>query len=176
MPLDPSEAEAAADAALQAARAKLARPRTELYGLPPHHGWLNEQLPNVAVFVGSDLQAAFSTEEMRALMLKTPVVARLAGPVFRMLGLDEQVLLVPEGYTDPALSKNRKFYAPERKHPKQESDYKPDFIVPAEYDEDRDGRKPHPLRQPDWNYRAYVDYRSYLYFYMRRKPAHMQAA
>jgi hypothetical protein len=171
--LDPAEAAALADAALHAAKARAARGRTKVHGLPPHYGWLGEQMPGVAITAGSDLEAAFRTEEMCALMLATPEVARIAGPVFRMFGLDEQVLLVPDGYTGPGVPKNRPFYAPEKekKKPVRVSDYQPNFILPEGYDEETDGRKPHPLRDPGWNYWSFENYRSYIYFYLGLKPA-----
>jgi hypothetical protein len=169
--LDPAEAEAMADAAFQAETARVVLGRRKVFGLPPHYGWLGEQMPGVAITLGSDLEAVFRTDEMRALMLATPEVARIAGPVFRMFGLDEQVLLVPHGYSAPGVSKNRPFYAPEKKKPVRVSDYVPTFIIPKGYIEKRDGRKPHPLRDPGWNYWSFENYRSYLYFYLGRKPA-----
>jgi hypothetical protein len=133
-------------------------------------------MPNVAVTFGSALEAAFQTDEMRALMLATPEVARMAGPVFRMLGLEEQVLLVPEGYTGPAASNNRRLYAPDTQNADGIADRQQSLILPDDYDEERDGRKPHPLRDPSWNYPAFVNYRSYLYYYMNRKSAPPQYA
>ena len=177
VPLDPAEAAAAADAAMTSSAEKaFARPRRAVYGLPPYYGWLSQKMPMVAMTVGSDLDALFRTDDMRALMLATPEVARMAGPVFRMLGLDDSLLLVPVGYTGPGVSKNRRFYAPEPKRRGTVSDYVPGFIVPEDYDEARDGRKPHPLRDPSWNYAAFVDYRSYLYFYMGRAPERLRHA
>lgn len=178
VPLDRAEAAAAADAALLAAAARQGRQagggRHPVYGLPRYYGWLGEQMPNVAVTLGSDLEAAFKTEEMCALMRATPEVARRAGPLFRMLGLDERLLLVPEGYASPGNVEDRRVYAPEPKRGGRVLDDARCFVVPTNYNEARDGRKPHPLRDPSWNYQAFVNYRSYLYYYLGRKPAQPQ--
>ncbi len=178
VPLDPAEAAAAADVAAQAeARATWGKPvRKPVCGLPAYYGWLCEQMPNVAITLGSDLERAFSSDEMRALMRATPEVARMAGPVFRMLGLNDALLLVPDGYTGRAVAKNGRYL---RVVPQQEpvryppEIYQAPLIVPPDYDEDRDGRKPSPMRDLGWNYRAFVNYRSYLYYYMGRKPGYI---
>jgi hypothetical protein len=68
------------------------------YRLPSAYGWLTEAYPQTAVYYGNDLIAAMQLPKMQALMLATPEVARLMRPVFRMLALPDDVLLVPKGY------------------------------------------------------------------------------
>ena len=167
-PSDPRELAAAADAVAQ----KLAAPRRrkQIYGLPPYYGWLANQMKNSVGPINVDLEEAFRSEAMIALMLTTPEVARRARPVFRMLKADETLLLVPVGYTGRACGSNHRHYPPEPKAVDRRSDYVPTLVIPPDYDEARDGRKPHPLRSPTWHYQVYEDYRSYLYYFMGRKP------
>jgi hypothetical protein len=67
-------------------------------GLPSDYGWLADAVPLTAIYHGPALTAAMQDEEMQALMGATPEVARTMRPIFRMFGLDEDVLKVPEGY------------------------------------------------------------------------------
>jgi len=169
VPVDPAERAAAVDAAEQRAAMAAARRRRPVYALPPYYGWLANLMPNSAPMLVSKLEAVFRSDEMRALMLATPVVALKARPVFKMLKADERLLLVPEGYTGRACGTNSRYYKPEPKTPTWVSDYVPPFVVPEDYDEERDGRTD-ALRDPTWSYKAYETYRSYLYYYMNRKP------
>jgi hypothetical protein len=69
--------------------------------LPSAHGWLADTLPVTAVYYGPDLITAMQQADMQALMRATPEVAWIMRPIFRMLALEEDVLLVPEGYVTP---------------------------------------------------------------------------
>jgi hypothetical protein len=70
------------------------------YRLPSAYGWLAEAYPQTAIYYGPDLIMAMKQPQMQALMRATPEVARLMRPIFRMLALEDDVLLVPEGYDD----------------------------------------------------------------------------
>jgi len=171
--VEPAKAQAVAEAAADAAAQRAAAPpipRKPVYAVPAYYGWLADQMRNSSGPLAYDLHAAFSTEKMRALMLTTPEVARMARPVFRMLRIDESVLLVPDGYTGRACGSNHRYVAPDPKPVSRRSDYVPKLVVPEDYVEARDGRQSHPLRYPDWDYKAFEDYRLYLYYYIGRKP------
>ncbi len=75
--------------------------RKPALGLPNGFGWLGEELPMTAIYYGPALTIAMQDAEMQALMRATPEVARIMRPIFRMLALDEAVLLVPEGCPVP---------------------------------------------------------------------------
>ena len=148
--------------------------RKERYGLPPLFGWLAREMPNVSIVLGCDLEDSMRTDEMQGLMLATPEVARIAGPVLRMLELDDSMLLVPEGCYLPDHSNKPRRVAPAKRVDPYA--YKAPFVLPEGYDEARDGRQAHPLREPDWNWRAYEDYRSYVYYYLGLKPVRSNPA
>ena len=67
-------------------------------GLPSHFGWLAAELPLTAIYYGSVLPIVMQQDEMQALMRATPDVARTMRPIFRMFGIKDDVLKVPEGH------------------------------------------------------------------------------
>jgi len=126
------------------------------------------------IYVATDFAVMLKSDEMQSLMLATPEVARRAGPILRMFGMDDAILQVPDSYTGRRLVGNKHFLAPVSRRPVDRMAEPIPVVIPEGYVEERDGRIAHPLRDPSWAYQAYYNYKAYLYYYLDRMPPHMR--
>jgi hypothetical protein len=91
-----------------------------------------------------------------------------------MMGLEETVLVVPEGYGEIG-PPNKRHVAPDPE-PVDPNAYVRPFKLPEGYKESVHGRKKHPLRDPDWRYWLFEMYQDYVYDYLKRGPEYTSSA